>query len=170
MKASRLIGMVFGTALAVALISCGTDSGSNGPSAATPEFSRGSGKLLKCTPQAHVLVGQMIGPSGGEIRVGKHRLEIPSHALTRNVYITMEMGLDSTNSVQFQPEGLVFARPAKLTLDYGNCSGIGSLLPLRVAYTTNLLQIIQYLISIDNKSGHKVSAQLQHFSRYAVAY
>ncbi|MEP7325223.1 MAG: hypothetical protein ABI836_04670 [Gemmatimonadota bacterium] len=125
---------------------------------------------MKCTPQAYAIAGQMIGPTGGQIKIGKHNLEIPSHALTRNVYITMEMGSDSTNSVRFLPVGLVFARPAKLTLDHGNCSGIATPLPLRIAYTTNLLQIIEYLVSIDDKSGHKVTAPLQHFSRYAVAY
>ena len=169
MKASRLIGLLFMTALAVVLIGCGTDGGS-GP---TPDFNKGKiKKLAKCTPQStYIFVGKMIGPSGGSISAGKHKLEIPRGALRTTVFISMEIGSDTTNSVQMRPEGLVFApaRPAKLTLDYGNCASVG-VNPASIVYTTNQLQIIQMLLSIDDKQKKKVSAPLHHFSRYAVAY
>lgn len=126
--------------------------------------------LLACNRQAYARSVATIGPSGGSIRVGKHTLTIPRGALTRSVTITAEAPSDFVASVRFAPEGLEFSRPATLTLDYSSCP-LGRLRLLkRVAYTTERLQILSYLLSRDNLLLMKVSADLEHFSRYAVAW
>ena len=45
-----------------------------------------------------------------------------------------------------------------------------TLLPKRIAYTTDALSILELLASLDNPLARRVSADLDHFSTYAVAW
>jgi hypothetical protein len=126
--------------------------------------------LLSCTPQPYARTVQEVGPAGGIIRVGGHVLVIPRGALSRSVTITAESPSDAVASVRFQPEGLQFQRSATLTLDYSNCPAGRLQILKRVAYTTDGLDILSFLLSRDNLLTMKVSADLEHFSRYAVAW
>jgi hypothetical protein len=117
-------------------------------------------------------VQQTVGPAGGTLTVGPHRLTIPPGALSAPVLITAEAPSDTVNSVRLKPEGLTFApgRPAQLTLSYANCSLLAQLLPGHIAYTTDLLQILSYLPAIDDLLSKTVTGSLPHFSRYAIAW
>ena len=113
-----------------------------------------------------------IGPAGGQIQVGRHVLVIPAGALSAPTLITAEAPSDPVASVRFSPEGLHFKEgsPARLTLDYSNCP-LGRLQILkRIAYTTERLNILSYLLSRDNLLLQRVSGDVEHFSRYAVAW
>ncbi|HWA57324.1 MAG TPA: hypothetical protein VG692_08725 [Gemmatimonadales bacterium] len=126
--------------------------------------------LLACQRQPYGITTKVIGPAGGTIRVNDHVLSIPAGALDHNVLITAEAPSDYVASVRFQPEGLHFARKATLTLDYSDCP-LGRLnLLKRVAYTTDNLNILSFLLSRDDLLRMRVSADLEHFSRYAVAW
>jgi hypothetical protein len=74
------------------------------------------------------------------------------------------------NRVQFAPHGIRFERPAALTMSYANCNLLGVLLPKRIAYTDNLLNILEYLLSVDDLLHRRVTGQLRHFSNFAVAW
>jgi hypothetical protein len=124
--------------------------------------------LLLCEPQEYVSASKRVGPEGGSLRFGRHRLEIPRGALTSRVTITAEQVTGATNSVRLSPEGLQFARPARLTLEYRNCAATG--LPKRVAYTDELLRILELPSSEDYPKYDYVTGEIDHFSRYAVAY
>ncbi len=126
--------------------------------------------LLACAPQPYAITRQQVGPAGGTIRVGGHTLVIPQGALRSTVMITAEAPNDPFASVRFQPEGLQFARSAKLTLDYSFCPAGRLRLGKRVAYTTEQLRILDLLLSVDDILRMRVSTDLQHFSRYAVAW
>jgi hypothetical protein len=126
--------------------------------------------LLTCTPLAYDSVSETIGPAGGSIQVGPHVLVIPAGALTSPVTISAVAPSDTVNQVRFQPEGLQFQRPAALTMSYSNCALLGLWLPHRVAYTTDALQILEYLLSVDNLPSHTVTGYVEHFSTYAVAW
>jgi hypothetical protein len=184
MKRSRLFSVLALVALMAAGVSCSTDRMTGPPSSppGTPEFGLlnnggilgtgvGTG-LLACTPLPAASASQAIGPQGGTITVGPHSLVVPPGALGATVVITASAPSGTVNSVQLYPQGLKFAvgKPAILTLSYANCSVLGSLLPKHIAYTTDLLQILQLLPSLDDLLGKKVSAPLEHFSRYAVAW
>lgn len=126
--------------------------------------------LLACERQPYAFASKRIGPDGGTIRVNDHVLRIPAGALASSTLITAEAPSDFVASVKFQPEGLKFARPATLTLDYSACP-LGRLQLLkRIAYTSDDLDILSYLLSRDNLLLMRVSADLDHFSRYAVAW
>jgi hypothetical protein len=124
--------------------------------------------LLLCEPQEYVAAKKRIGPEGGSLRFGRHRLEIPRGALASKVTITAEQVTGDVNSVRLSPEGLRFAKPAKLTMEYKNCAD--TRLAKRVAYTDELLRILELPSSEDYPKYEYVTGEIDHFSRYAVAY
>jgi hypothetical protein len=111
---------------------------------------------------------ETIGPRGGSIRVGNHLLVIPRGALSQTVRIKAEQIPGSTNSVRFTPEGLKFKKSAILTLNYRNCRNVET--PKAVVYTDEGLNVLEVLRSIDLRKVLQVTAPIDHFSRYAVAY
>ena len=131
----------------------------------------GATGLLQCTSLPYAATTQTIGSAGGTIRVGPHTLTVPAGALSSPVAITGALVTGrGVNAVHFEPEGLTFARSASLTLSYANCNLLGRLLPKRVAYVSDALDILSYLLSIDNPLGSKVTGRVDHFSNYAVAW
>jgi hypothetical protein len=125
-------------------------------------------RLLSCSTQPYAKTTRTVGPEGGVIVVGTHRLVIPPNALSRTVTITAEQVSGRVNSVRFAPEGLRFDRPAALTLSYANCSPL--MILKRVVYTDELLRILELLPSLDNRNNRTVTGAIRHFSRYAVAW
>ena len=124
--------------------------------------------VLVCSSQPYDSESEVIGPEGGILRVGSHQLIIPRGALERRVRITAEQMPGKTNSVRFSPEGLEFERPAVLTMTYNNCALV--LLQKKIVYTDEKLKVLEVLRSLDLFRSRTVSAPIDHFSRYAVAY
>jgi len=129
-------------------------------------------KLLRCRPLPAAHASAVIGPGGGTLTVGPHTLVVPPGGLSYSLTITGDVPSDTVNSIRFRPQGLQFesGHPARLTMSYANCPLLGRLLPKRIAYTTDLLGILEILLSLDNVLLQKVSAQINHFSRYAIAW
>jgi hypothetical protein len=124
--------------------------------------------LLTCRSLPYATTTRAVGPAGGSVTVGQYSLVIPAGALRQTVQIKAEQMSGRVNSVRFSPEGLKFARPAALTMGYDNCVLV--ILPKRIVYTTELLKVLDILRSEDILRGKKVTAPIDHFSRYAVAY
>jgi len=74
------------------------------------------------------------------------------------------------NAVQFKPAGLQFNKPAYLSMSYANCNLLGKLLPKHIAYVDDNLNILYYLLSLDNLFAKRVTGQVNHFSEYAMAW
>lgn len=127
-------------------------------------------RLVRCAPLAPDSASALIGPEGGAIAVGSHRLVIPAGALAAPVTITAIAPADTLNRVHFEPQGLTFAQPASLTMSYANCSTLAQLVPKRIAYTSDALAILELLPSVDNLLAHQVTGRLAHFSDYAIAW
>jgi len=130
----------------------------------------GATGLLRCTPLPYDSTSKVIGSAGGELRAGPHVLRVPAGALSQPVLISMAAPSENVNSVRFSPEGLRFARSASLTMSYANCNLLGRLVPKHIAYTTDGLAILSYLLSLDNFFQKQVTGRLDHFSRYALAW
>jgi hypothetical protein len=126
--------------------------------------------LLSCTPLPPDADTVTIGWAGGEVQVGPHVLDVPRGAVTAPVTITAEILPGEVNAVRFTPQGLTFARPARLTMSYANCSLLGRLVPKRIAYVDDDLTILEYLLSLDLLRLRRVTARLDHFSSYALAW
>jgi hypothetical protein len=126
--------------------------------------------LLTCAPLPTASVTQTVGPLGGVINVGPHTLSIPPGALLSDVSITAVAPSDSVNRVVFEPAGLEFEEPASLTMAYGNCKQAIVPFPKRIAYTDDLLVILEYIQSVDDQQTQRVTGRLDHFSSYAAAW
>jgi hypothetical protein len=125
--------------------------------------------LLLCSPQTYAVTTQKIGPRGGVLRVGSHTLNIPGNAIAGTVLITAEQIPGSVNSIRFSPEGLRFQKPASLTMSYENCALV--LLQKKIVYTDEKLKILEVLkASLDLFKKKTVTAPIDHFSRYVIAY
>jgi hypothetical protein len=124
--------------------------------------------LLTCSSLPYATTTRTIGRDGGTVVVGQYSLKIPAGALKSNVQIRAEQVSGKVNSVRFSPEGLKFATPATLTMGYENCSLV--LLPKRIVYTSELLKVLDVLQTLDLFGSKSVTAPIDHFSRYAVAY
>jgi hypothetical protein len=124
--------------------------------------------LLVCSSQPYQVTRKTIGYEGGTIQVGTHTLVIPRGALRHQTTITAEQMPGRTNSVRFSPEGLQFQQPAGLVMNYRNCLVV--LLKKKIVYTDEKLNILEVLRSLDLFGAKTVTAPIDHFSRYAVAY
>jgi hypothetical protein len=131
------------------------------------------GRLVACEPQPYAAVTRVVGPEGATLRFGKHTLVIPAGALRSRVTITAEAPSSIFVQAKFQPHGLVFSSsyPAQLTMDYGHCRGLTSiLLPKKILYVDDLLRILERPFSRDNARDDEVTATIKHFSSYLVAF
>lgn len=133
------------------------------------QYLDGNPLLLYCAPLQYASNVKVIGPSGGEMSIGPHKLSIPKGALAATVVITGEMPVSLAVSVRLSPHGLRFLVPASLTLDYDHCKR-PSILSERVAYVDELFNVLEWPSSQDDLKYAKVHARIDHFSRYAVAY
>jgi hypothetical protein len=134
--------------------------------------------LLRCAALRPATRSRIIGPRGGTIEIGPHKLVIPAGALSSPVTITVVIKSENVNRIHFEPHGLEFAQPAILTMSYGNCGkgvpglpgGRGGRAPVyRIVYVSPTLDIIQSLLSIDDGRNRVVSATLEYLaSDYAV--
>jgi hypothetical protein len=131
-----------------------------------------TGTLLLCAPQVESTTTMTIGKQGGVISMGPHRLTIPSGALSGNVTISGTVVRGSVNSVRLEPHGLKFAKgkPATLRMSYSNCLLKDLPIAKKIAYTSEGLDLLAILKSLDLAAQDLVESQLDHFSRYAVAY
>jgi hypothetical protein len=176
MKAARLLVVVL-IVCALGLASACSDRAPTTPQAPAPAADLiGStlnltGSLVQCTSLPYDSSTVTIGSGGGTISVGPHTLTIPPGALKKATSITMILpsGLN-VNAVKFKPAGLQFQTPAYLQMSYANCNLLGSLLPKQIAYTTDSLQILYYLLSVDNLLTKYVTGQVNHFSDYVIAW
>jgi hypothetical protein len=146
--------------------------------------------LLRCPPQPFVGQAKVIGPDGGTLELGTHRLIIPQGALSAPVVITGELTTGPLVAVDFAPHGLTFAKPVLLQVAYTQCGGSASghgegtddegskgghhgrhgKGRHEVVYVGPDEGIVEHLPSTDDDHGNAVSAWLSHFSRYAVYY
>jgi hypothetical protein len=184
MRRSRLWTLAFAALAALSCADAGSEPESSPPietaSHDSSAFGIADGTVVNRLPIVPTLLScevlplqqsaQVIGPDGGTITVGPHRLVVPRGALATDVPITAEITGDAASTVRFSPEGLQFQRPATLTLSYQHCPVVRSLLPKRIVYTTDDLRILELLRSIDFLWRKQVSAPIDHFSKYAVAY
>jgi hypothetical protein len=127
-------------------------------------------ELLACAPQEYTAAAELIGPEGGSIKIGPHELRIPAGALDHEVVISAVAPVSTLVEVQLQPEGLQFATPAKLKLNYSQCVQPPSWLRLFMVYLSDDGRILEITTSRDKKGLKTVVGYLEHFSRYAVAW
>lgn len=125
-------------------------------------------QLLRCQPRDYEADAAIIGPQGGTLKVGEHELVIPAGALDHDELVVAESPTSSLVDVQFAPHGLQFLKPAQLKLSYKGCVRPTSY-ELLIAYI-EAHRVLELPPSVDHKGDDEVEADIDHFSRYAIAY
>ena len=109
-----------------------------------------------------------IGPLGGILRVGPHRLTVPPYALREKVRISAVAPRGQYVQIKFEPQGLEFRRPTLLTMSYSECSLL-SPLKLKIVYVNDRLEILEVLPTLTSVLTRTANAPVDHFSRYMLA-
>lgn len=132
---------------------------------ATSAFASGvTGTLLGCSAQAAQYGSAIVGPQGGELDVGPHRVIIPAGALLAPTKIWGSVPSDTTVTIRLQPHGLQFRRPAGLILDASACGQVPN-----VIYIDELGNVAEHIQAVYSAWWHTVAAPIDHFSNYAIA-
>lgn len=161
--------VVFGAAIA-----CADSATPTAPRAATvPPVTLSKGKdgkkqeVAVCKLQKEEWKTERIGVRGGKVSVAGVSLYVPAGALRSSVAITAHVLPTTSASVQFLPEGLQFAAPATLTLQYSKCDT--PIFGVNVVYVQ-----ADTVTEVEPSNNHPlfkfVTAKIGHFSSYAVAY
>jgi hypothetical protein len=131
---------------------------------------RRASTLLMCEPKPYEAETAIIGPEGGEIAFGPHKIKIPKGALSEPTVVTAEALSSLIVSAEFSPHGVVFARKVELELSYKGCVLPTDFRKLLAVYLDDDDNILEYPVALDFRRGDKVIARIDHFSKYAVAY
>jgi hypothetical protein len=158
--------------LGILTIACG-DGEMVGPEQPAIEASLVStAGFLRCAPLGGVTSRKVITPGVWDtLLVGPHRLIFQPGSLRSTTLITATGSADSTRSVTFGPEGLKFqaGRAPRLQLSVQGCTSLTT--RMSIVYTDdNLLVLKEQKPSVVDLFAKTVSANISHFSRYAVHY
>jgi hypothetical protein len=174
MKVGRITLSAMALVGAVAAVNCGDYSPSaptNAPDSAVVAaglLGNIANGLMSCPALPAATTSKSIGSGGGTVTVGPHTLTIPAGALTTTKTIKAVLKSESAIRVHFEPEGLQFAKPVKLTMSYSHCGLLSSLAIRQIAYVRPNLSLLEHLLSLDNLLTRKVTTNIRHFSDYAV--
>lgn len=125
--------------------------------------------LLQCQEQSFTGSATVMGPSGGELAFGPHKITFPPGALSNDVVVSGQLHVASHVVVELFPHGLQMSVPAIIELAYGYCQSGGG--GFEVAYVDDELNIISFPAAPSGGAiSGKTKGQLWHFSKYAVAY
>jgi hypothetical protein len=168
----RLLRVAWLCIAAPVLLSCREEAVPTGPASPQLQAVERNDGLPLCSPLPPDSVTKTLGPKGGVLGVGPHRLWVLPGSLKTPVTITAIAPTDTINRIQFRPEGLKFAKHVVLLMSYTNCSVRGAKRPRHVAYTDDGLQILEYLEPVrpPHKFRRWIAGRLQHFSNYALAW
>jgi hypothetical protein len=124
--------------------------------------------LVSCNVRYTHSASAEIGPAGGVLWVGPHRLYVPPNALKERVRISAVAPRGNYVQIQFEPEGLRFERKTLLSVSYRDCSLL-SPWRLKVVYVDDNLEILEVLPTAISILTRTANAPVDHFSRYMLA-
>jgi hypothetical protein len=122
------------------------------------------GKVLNCVPKEPGSGSALIGPAGGDLIIGTHRLVVPPGALTKYVVISGTVPADESFKIDLQPHGLEFKKPAGLILDASSCGSVPT-----IVYLLDDVVASDPIAAIYSHFWHTIAAPIWHFSQYAIA-
>jgi hypothetical protein len=162
------------------------------PSATAPAFARGGrpdhagrhgaqeeAKVLKRHRAAHESAHRIIGPKGGEIRLGSAGLRVvfPRGALTRPVEIRVSTAANNGVAYEFEPHGLQFRVPVRVEQDLHSTAAMTNATiaaSLDAAYyagdvDAGSAQVLEYRPLSVSVKERKARFTIEHFSGYLIS-
>ena len=127
---------------------------------------------LACNIPSPLNGSAIIGPRGGILDVGTHRLIVPPGALISETTITGKVYTTSPNFnsingsvvIEFEPTGLHFKKPAGLIFDASSCGSVPDVVYLNPVGTNELIPAVY------SSWWHTIAAPIEHFSQYAINF
>jgi hypothetical protein len=107
--------------------------------------------------------------NGGKLQISGADFQISKYSILKSSQIVMERSPDTFGvwTIHFDPSGLTFAPPARLTIDVEDISGIDPA-RLKIAGASSGLEDWQVLGGTYDPDDETVSIDVYHFSRYAL--
>ncbi|HMI58864.1 MAG TPA: hypothetical protein VK511_12495 [Gemmatimonadaceae bacterium] len=137
------------------------------PHGASPQHG-GPPHVAKCHIPFDIYAKVRVGPLGGKLDLGDNNtIVFPPGAILVDTTITAHVPAGDSARVSFTPEGLQFAVPAVVTLNYSAC--ITPSANLAVVYL-KADTVAEVEPSTSNPKAKTITAYINHFSSYAVAY
>jgi hypothetical protein len=124
---------------------------------------------IACRAGEMLVASARIGPRGGVLQIGGSSLVIPDGALRSSVRISATRRADASGTIDFQPDGLRFHKPAMLVLSATDCEtptdGLAA-----VVHLGDQGEILETIAASFDRRWNEVAAPITHFSGYAIAF
>ncbi len=174
MRKTSVVHLLVAAASLAFVVACGETASPTSPPLALgrskqPKALSQKGPLLAvCNIPYDVRVSKRIGPLGGTLDLGDNNtVYFPPGALLTDTTITALVPAGNTARVFFTPEGLHFPVAASITLNVSPCITPTSLLSVVYLQADTVSEVRP---TVNNPNAHTVTATIEHFSSYAVAY
>jgi len=118
---------------------------------------------LACNVPSPLSGTALVGPSGGELDIGPHRLIVPPGALITPTEISGTIDSGSTVVIHFEPSGLQFKKPAGLIFDAASCGAVPN-----AVYLDEQGGFLERIQAVFSTWWHTIAAPIDHFSNYAI--
>lgn len=133
-------------------------------------------RLVECPTNETQTTTAQIGVDGGVLQLGGTIVTIPVDALLGDTEFTLTVPASRYVEVRIEAEGhedqrFDFELPVVVTVDYSRCSRSNILrAPLTAWYIDDVTkQLLEEMVSIDNKLLQRVTFTSDHLSTYAIA-
>ena len=130
----------------------------------TPDATSGKFVPLNCTPKNEATGSALIGPEGGVLRIGTHRLIVPAGALTSKVTISGTVPAGRPFEIDLQPHGLKFRKAAGLILDASSCVDVPT-----IVYIVDQYNLGPPIAAFYSNWWKAIACPIWHFSGYMIA-
>ncbi len=120
---------------------------------------------LNCIPREPAHGSAVIGPAGGVLDIGTHRLIVPAGALTENVLISGTVPEGKPLEIDLQPHGLQFRKAAGLILDASSCTSVPP-----IVYIIDQYNLGPPVLGFYSNWWKAIACPIWHFSGYMVAF
>lgn len=118
---------------------------------------------INCSPKSTATGTALIGPSGGIINIGTHRLIVPAGALQAKVQISGTVPEGKPFQIDLQPHGLRFKKAAGLILDATSCVDVP-----RIVYLIDQVNVSEPIDAFYSNWWKAIACPIWHFSGYAI--
>ena len=107
--------------------------------------------------------------NGAKLQISGAEFQVSRYSINKSSQVFMERSADTFGvwTIRFDPSGLTFAPPARLTIDVEDISGVDPA-RLKIAGASSLLEDWQVLGGTYDPDDGTVSIDVYHFSRYAL--
>ena len=178
MRKRFLLALALGVAITACTGDAPTGPTAKGPAAAeyrshgyhpgwrrTDQALTGRFTPLNCIPRVSAHGSAVIGPAGGVLNIGTHRLIVPAGALTENVLISGTVPEGKPLEIDLQPHGLQFRKAAGLILDASSCTNVPT-----IVYIIDQYNLGPPVAAFYSNWWKAIACPIWHFSGYMVAF